>query len=71
MKLNVIECKKSFKFSNMFVVKYRTSKVDFFTGKEEVSEHSMFSVVPVEPGLRDVVKGHNEDYSKFWIKEVK
>ena len=71
MKLNVTECRKSFKFTNMWVVTYEETKVDFFTEEVTVVKHHIFSVVPVEPGIRDVVKEHNEDYTKFWISEVK
>jgi len=71
MKMQVIECKKSFKFTNMWVVTYEQTTEDFFTGEKTTVKHSMFSLVPVDLGLRTVVKEHNEDYSKFWIKEVK
>lgn len=71
MKINVTECRKSFKFTNMWVVTYEESKVDFFTEEVTVVKHHIFSVVPVEPGVRDVVKEHNEDKTKFWISEVK
>ena len=71
MKLQVTECKKSFKFTNMYVVTYEQTTEDFFTGEKTTVKHSIFSLVPVEPGVRTVVKGHNEDYTKFWIKEVK
>ena len=71
MKIQVTECKKSFKFTNMWAVTYETTKEDFFTGEKEVTKHTIFSLVQVEPGLRTVEKGHNEDYTKFWIKEVK
>lgn len=71
MKIQVVACKPSFKFTNMWVVTYEVTKEDFFTGEKSTTKHSIFSQVPVEPGLRTVVKEHNEDYSKFWIKEVK
>lgn len=71
MKLQVKECRKSFKFTNMWVITYETTTEDFFTGAKNTVEHTIFSVVPVEPGLRTVVKAYNEDYTKFWIKEVK
>lgn len=71
MKMQVLDCKKSYKFTNVWAVTYQTTKVDFFTGAEETAVHTIFSKVPVEPGLRDVVKGFNEDKSKFWIEEVK
>lgn len=71
MKLQVTECKKSFKFTNMYVVTYVTTTEDFFTGEKSEVKHHIFSLVEVKSGLRTVVKGHNDDYSKFWIKEVK
>lgn len=71
MKLQVTECKKSFKFTNMWVVTYELTTEDFFTGEKNVVKHHIFSLVEVQPGLRTVVKDHSEDYTKFWIKEVK
>ena len=71
MKLQVTECRKSFKFTNMWVVTYEITTEDFFSGEKTVTKHNIFSVVPVEPGLRTVEKAHNEDFTKFWIKEVK
>lgn len=71
MKLQVKECRKSFKFTNMYVITYEVSTVDFFTGVKTTVEHHIFSKVPVEPGERVVVKSHNEDKSKYWIEEVK
>lgn len=71
MKVQVIDCKKSFKFVNMWVVTYEVSKLDFLTGKEVKETHNIFSEVPVEKGERTLVKAYNEDKSKFWVKEVK
>ena len=71
MKLQVTECRKSFKFTNMFVVTYEVTTEDFFTGEKTTTKHNIFSKVEVQPGLRTVVKASNEDHTKFWIEEVK
>ena len=78
MKLQVTKCVKSYQWANMWVVTYTTSKRDFFTGAEIVSEeHKMFSAVEVQPGERTVVKEHKtvvrdgKEVELFWIKEVK
>jgi hypothetical protein len=71
MKLQVTECKRSYKYTNMWVVTYEVTTEDFFTGEKTSAQHRIFSLVEVEPGLRTVVKAHSDDYSKFWIKEVK
>lgn len=76
MKLQVTECKKSFKFTNMWVVTYEQTTEDFFTGEKTTVKHSMFSLVKVEPGERTVVKEHKtvtrdgKEVELFWIKEV-
>lgn len=71
MLMNVTSCKKSYKYTNMWVVTYKVTKEDFFTGAVEESEHHIFSKVEVNPGKVDVEKGHNQDYSKFWIEKIK
>ena len=70
MRIKVISCKPSFKFVNLFVVKYATVKEDFFSGAKVLSEeHSIFSKVDLQPGEVDVVKLSNDDKSKFWIEK--
>jgi hypothetical protein len=54
----------------MWVVTYKVTKEDFFTGAVEEIEHHIFSKVEVKPGKVDVEKGHNQDYSKFWIEKI-
>ena len=71
MKVQVKECRKSFKFTGMYVITYVTTTEDFFTGKKTEVEHHIFSLVPVEPGERVLEKDFNEDKSKFWVKGVK
>ena len=77
MEMQVKECRKSFKYTNMYVVTYEVTTTDFFTGVETTEEKHIFSMVPVEPGKRTVVKDHKEivkdgkTVNLFWIKEVK
>ena len=77
MKLQVTECRKSFKFTNMWVVTYEVKTVDFFTGAETIVKKNIFSMVEVPIGEVTVVKDHKKvtkdgkEVELFWIKEVK
>ena len=71
MKVNVKECRKSFKYPGMYVLTYTITQEDFFTGVKTEVEHHIFSIVAVEPGERNLEKDYNKDTNRFWVKGVK